>query len=170
MSSIASQLTTMQSSFSSQLGALQSNFSRQLSAMSQQQSQLMDRLDRVEESIHGSGKGSPNLDFWTTRPAVTAFPAVVPEPLDQPQSRTLTLRESSYAEGSCPETEPLRKSLRLLNKPRPDYRFPGRSREAEQHWLSTESHHGKGRRVTIVHHPWHTSIKRQFPYAPLVSV
>src|SRR6218665_1652021 len=102
MSSIASQLTTMQSSFSSQLGALQSNFSRQLSAMSQQQSQLMDRLDRVEESIHGSGKGSPNLDFWTTRPAVTAFPAVVPEPLDQPQSRTLTLRESSYAKGSCP--------------------------------------------------------------------
>src|SRR6218665_2550168 len=66
MSSIASQLTTMQSSFS-----------HQLTSMSYQQShlnaELMERLDRVEESIHGSGKGSPDPDSWTYRPVVTSF-------------------------------------------------------------------------------------------------
>jgi len=105
--------------------------SQQQNAMSQQQSHLMERLDHVEESIHGSGKGSPNPDFLTTRPAVTNPQVVVPEPQDYPQSSILTPRESSYAEGLCPETEPLHRSLRLLNKPRPDYRFPGRLGEAE---------------------------------------
>ena len=90
MSSIA---TVMQSSFSSQLGALQSNFSRQLSAMSHQQGSLtaeisgvLERLDRVEESRQGSGKGSPCPDYWTTRPVVTACQVVAPGPSGQPQS------------------------------------------------------------------------------------
>ena len=49
------------------------------------------------------------------------------------------LRESDYTERLCSETEPLRRSLRLLNKPRPDYRFPGRLGETELPWVPTES-------------------------------
>src|SRR6218665_1348751 len=61
MSSIASQLTSM--------AQQQGDFSSQLTSMSYQQShlnaELMERLDRVEESFHGSGKGSPDPDSWT---------------------------------------------------------------------------------------------------------
>ena len=60
-------LQTFMTGISNQLEAM----SQQQNAMSQQQSHLMERLDCVEESLHGSGKGSPNSDFWTSRPAVT---------------------------------------------------------------------------------------------------
>src|SRR6218665_3876715 len=130
MSSIASQVTTMQSSFSSQLGTLQSNFSRQLSAMSQQQSAMshqqgsltaeisgvLERLDRVEESLQGSGKGSPCPDYWTMRPAVTVCQIVAPGPSGQPQSSMVNLRESDYTERLCPETEPLRNRNLKISK------------------------------------------------------
>src|SRR6218665_1652663 len=93
MLSIASQLTTMQSSFSHQLTSMaqqQGHFSSQLTSMSYQQSHLnaeiMERMDRVEESIHGSGKGSPDPVSWTYRPVVTALPGVPPEPLSAPSS------------------------------------------------------------------------------------
>src|SRR6218665_1642053 len=147
MSSIASQLTTMQSSFFHQLTSMaqkQGDFSSQFTSMSYQQSHLnaeiMERLGRVEESIHGSGKGSPDPDSWTSRPVVTTFPGVAPEPLVAPFSSTgLTFRGNALADGICPETEPLRRSLRLLNKPRPDYKFPGRAGETELPWVPSES-------------------------------
>jgi len=67
-------LQTFMTGISNQLEAMsqqQNAMSQQQNAMSQQQSHLMERLDCVEESLHGSGKGSPNSDFWTSRPAVT---------------------------------------------------------------------------------------------------
>ena len=150
MTSISSQLTSMtqqQGHFSKQLSSMaqqQGDFSGQLTSMSYQQSHLnaeiMDRLDRVEESIHGSGKGSPNPDSWTSRPVVTTLPGVAPEPLSAPSSFTgFTFRGNAHADGICPETEPLRRSLRLLNKPRPDYRFPGRAGETELPWVPSDS-------------------------------
>src|SRR6218665_230047 len=150
MTSISGQLASMsqqQSQFSHQLTSMaqqQGDFSGQLTSMSYQQSHLnaeiMDRLDRVEESIHGSGKGSPDPDSWTSRPVVTTFPGVAPEPLMAPLSSTgFTFRGNDHADGICPETEPLRRSLRLLNKPRPDYRFPGRAGETELPWVPSES-------------------------------
>jgi len=136
MSSIASQLTSM--------AQQQGDFSSQLTSMSYQQShlnaELMERLDRVEESIHGSGKGSPDPDSWTYRPVVTSVPGVAPEPLVAPWSSTgVIFRGNPHADGICPETEPLRRSVRLLNKPRPDYRFPGRTGETGLPWVPSES-------------------------------
>src|SRR6218665_2827826 len=100
---------------------------------------VLERLDRVEESLQGSGKGSPSPDYWITRPGVTACQVVAPGPSGQPQSSMVNLRESDYTERPCPETEPLRRSLRLLNKPRPDYRFSGILGETELPWVPTES-------------------------------
>src|SRR6218665_3090615 len=122
----------------------QGDFSSQLTSMSYQQSHLnaeiMERLDRVEVSIHGSGKGSPDPDSSTYRPVVTSVPGVAPEPLVAPRSSTgFTFRGNPHADGICPETEPLRRSVRLLNKPRPDYRFPGRAGETELPWVPSES-------------------------------
>src|SRR6218665_2312730 len=133
-------MSQQQSSMAQQQG----DFSSQLASMSYQQShpnaEIMEMLDRVEESIHGSGKGSPDPDSWTSRPVVTTFKGVAPEPLVAPLSSTgFTFRGNAHADGNCPETEPLRRSLRLLNKPRPDYRFPGRAGETELSWCPSES-------------------------------
>src|SRR6218665_1125709 len=76
-------LQTFMTGISNQLAAMsqqQNAMSQQQSAMSQQQCHLTERLDRVEESLHGSGKRSSNSDFWTSRPAVTTHQVVVPEP------------------------------------------------------------------------------------------
>jgi len=113
--------------------------SHQQGSLTAEISGVLERLDRVEESLQGSGKGSPCPDYWTTRPAVTACQVVAPGPSGQPQSSMVNLRESDYTERLCPETEPLRRSLRLLNKPRPDYRFPERLGETELPWVPTES-------------------------------
>src|SRR6218665_884125 len=113
--------------------------SHQRGSLTAEISGVLERLDRVEESLQGSGKGSPCPDYWTTRPGVTACQFVAPGPSGQPQSSMVMLRENDYTERLCPGTEPLRRSLRLLNKPRPDYRFPGRAGETELSWCPSES-------------------------------
>src|SRR6218665_3028452 len=94
---------------------------------------VIERLERVETSIHGSARGSPNPGIWTSRPEGASFKDAAPSAsgytLSQPNPVSISFH-SAYAlipERNSPvRFEPslnLRRSLRLLGKPRPDYRF-----------------------------------------------
>src|SRR6218665_345118 len=113
------------------------NISQQQSELAQQHtselSRLVERLERVETSIHGSARGSPNPGLWTSRPEGASFIDAAPSASGYTLSQPNSVSISSFPDYALiPERnspvrfEPslnLRRSLRLLGKPRPDYRF-----------------------------------------------
>src|SRR6218665_2220401 len=113
---------------------------QQLTNISQQHtselSGLVERLERVEASIHGSARGSPNPGLWTSRPEGASFIDAAPSASGYTLSQPNPVSISSFPDYALiPERnspvrfEPslnLRRSLRLLGKPRPDYRFLNR--------------------------------------------
>ena len=94
---------------------------------------VIERLERVETSIHGSARGSPNPGLWTSYPEGASFIDVAPSASGYTRSQPNPVSISSFSDYTLvPERnspvrfEPslnLRQSLRLLGKPRPDYRF-----------------------------------------------
>src|SRR6218665_168965 len=113
------------------------NISQQQSELAQQHtselSGLVERLERVETSIHGSARGSSNPGLWTSRPDGASFIDAAPSasgytlPQPNPVSISSLSDYTLIPERNSPvRFEPslnLRRSLRLLGKPRPDYRF-----------------------------------------------